>query len=174
MESGSNRSRNILIGVVVIIIIILSAIFLIRRAQSSNQNSLNLPTFTPISQFQQQLQTNFGIKVPASAVKADLVDINRGNQMGLVTLDKSNGQNVYTVIANLNDPSSGYFYQAWLINDSTKTADIISLGKLNLAKGGWLVNYSSIKDLSDHKKVWVTLEKIADNTPEKHILEGSF
>ncbi len=172
MNEDTNRSRNILIGVVVVIIIVLVAIFFIRRNQDSSSNLVNknIPFPTPISSFQQSLQNNFGITIPSAATKADLVDVTGGGQVGLVTLEKSNGQNSYTVIANLEDPNRGYFYQAWLVNGN----ETISLGKLSIAKGGWLTNFNSSKDLSDHKKVWVTLERSDDSTPEKHILEGSF
>jgi hypothetical protein len=164
-----DRSRNILIGTAVIIIIILVAIFLIRR--QGNAPVVEAPVIpTPVSSYQQSLQNNYGITVPSSAIKSDLRDVTGNNQMGLATLDKETNQNEYTIIANLVNPDSGYFYQAWLINGN----DVISLGKLQVGKAGWLINYTSTKDLSDHKAVWVTLEKVYDNTPEKHILEGSF
>jgi hypothetical protein len=171
MDNTSYRSRNILVGVVVVIILILIAIFVIRRSQeAANLLKVNTHLPTPVSQFQQSLQDNFGITVPPTAIKSDLKDVSGGSQMGLATVDKQNSQNTYTVIANLEDPTSGYFYEAWLVNGT----DTIPLGKLNVAKGGWLINYSSSKDVSDHKTVWITLEKVDDNTPEKHILEGSF
>lgn len=167
---NSNRTRDILIGLAIIIIIILIAVYLIRRGQVA-QVSTSSPFPTPVSQFQQELQNNFGITVPSSAIKADLKDVSGGNQVGLATIDK----NAYTVIANLNDPPSGYFYQAWLIrgNPGDTNYDAISLGQLSLEKGGWLVNYISPNDLTDHKKVIVTLQHF-NNTPETHVLEGSF
>lgn len=167
---NKDKTRDVLVGVAVLIIFILIAIFLIRRNPNTSVSDLNSPLPTPVSAFQQNLQNNFGITVPSSALKSDLKDVTGANQIGLVTLDKTSGNNIYTVIANLENPASGYFYQAWLVNGN----DTISLGKLVVAKGGWLVNYTTSKDLSDHKSVWVTLEKTNDNTPEKHILEGSF
>lgn len=169
-SSNGNRTRDILIGLVVVIIIILIAIFIIRRRQTPAITTNNLPFPTPVSSFEQNLQNNFGITVPSTAIKANLNDVTASNQTGLATSDKEGNQNVYTVIANLNDPTPGYFYQAWLVNGN----DYIPLGKLDIAKGGWIVNYTSARDLSDHKAVWVTLEKTNDPTPEKHVLEGSF
>jgi Anti-sigma-K factor rskA, C-terminal len=166
----SDRTKNVAFGIAIVIIIILIAFFLIRRNQSPSLITVNSPLPTPVSSLEQDLQNNFGITVPTSAQKADLKDITGGSQMGLATLDKVNGQNEYTVIANLEDPQPGFFYQAWIVNGG----DYVSLGKLTLAKGGWLINYNTTKDLSDHKSVWVTLEKVFDNTPETHVLEGSF
>ncbi|SRR5258708_7551801 len=168
---SKDKRRDTLIGLAVAIVIILVVIFLVRRHQEAiNSVVVSSPIPTPVSVYQQQLKDNFGIVVPDTAVKADLKDVSGGSQMGLATLDKQNGQNVYTILANLDDPATGYFYQAWLVNGN----NVISLGQLNIEKGGWLVNYSTLKDLSDHKNVWVTLERVNDNTPEKHILEGSF
>jgi hypothetical protein len=90
--------------------------------------------------------------------------------MGLATLENQNGKFVYTVIANLEDPTPGYFYQAWIVNGK----DNVSLGQLSVEKGGWITNFTSSKDLSDHKTIWITLERANDNIPEMHILEGSF
>lgn len=171
-----NRGRNILITAVIFIITVLIVIFLIRRSRNTNNLSLNPILPTPTSNFQQELKDNFGIVVPTNATKIDLNDVSGGNQIGLATLDKENNQNVYSVIANLEDPTSGYFYQAWLVRGSVGDAnyDLVSLGKLYLAKGGWMTSYTTTKDLSDHKTIWVTSEKTFDSAPEKHILEGSF
>jgi len=168
---GSNdRARNILVGVVVLIIIVLVAVFLIRRRGAENLISVNSPLPTPVSTFQENLQNDFGITLPATATKADLHDVNGGSRAGILTKDNEAGQYVYTVIADLEDPAPGYFYQAWLVKDS----DYVSLGKLSIAKGGWMVTMRTTRDLSDHRSVWVTSEKVFDNTPETHVLEGSF
>lgn len=176
MESGSNRTRNVLVGVVLVIVFLLIIIFFIRRGQTSNEVPIFSPYPSTTSNYSQELQNNFGITLPSSAVKADLKDVTGGNQMGIATSDKENGQNVYTILANLQDPQSGYFYEAWILRGKPGDSnyDLVSLGRLNLAKGGYLVNYSTSKDLSDHKNIWVTLENVLDNTPHQHILEGSF
>src|SRR5258708_2021171 len=113
----TNRSRNILAGIVLVIIIILIIIFLIRNRENPKivVNNSPLPFPSATSSYEGQLQNNFGITVPSTAIKADLRDGSGGNQMGLVTLDKENEQNVYTVLANLEEPVSGYFYEGWLV-----------------------------------------------------------
>lgn len=175
----TDGARNVLVGIVVFIVVVLIILFLVRRSQ--NSSSVAVPVYSPLptslSLYRQQLQNNFGITVPSSATTADLKDVTGGNQMGLTTLDKSAGVNDYTVLANLNDPNAGYFYQAWLVRGTTGSSDfdVISLGTLSIAKGGWLIDYKSSKDLSDHKTVWITEERYATNTPAgKHILEGFF
>src|SRR3989344_5249560 len=51
---------------------------------------------------------------------------------------------------------------------------VISTGRPQLTKGGWTLSFESKVDYSDHSKVIITLEKKADNTPEKVIIEGNF
>lgn len=163
-----DNQRNILIGIAVIIIIILLVIFLVRRRQQSPLITVNSPLPTPTTSFEDNLQNNFGITVPTNATRADLKDVTGKNQMGLLTIDKENGQSKYTVIANLEEPAGGSFYQAWLVNGTNR----ISLGKLSVAKAGWMVNYDTATDLSSYKTIWITLEKVNDANPETHILEG--
>ena len=68
-----------------------------------------------------------------------------------------------------NDPEAGFFYNAWLEKDG----NVVSLGKLQAAKGGWLLEYDNIQ-YSDYKNIIISLEKVNDNKLEKRILEGSF
>jgi len=75
-----------------------------------------------------------------------------------------------TILAGLPDPKTGYFYQGWIVNGTT----YLSLGKLRVAKGGYLVDFRSTTNYSNIKNVVVTLEKVFNNTPETRILEGSF
>src|SRR5258708_33141580 len=96
----TNKRRDTLVGLAVFILIILLAIFLVRRHQEAVSLVNNSPVPTSVSVYQQQLQNNFGIVVPDTAIKADLKDVSGGNQMGFTTLDKATGQNVYTGLAN--------------------------------------------------------------------------
>ena len=45
---------------------------------------------------------------------------------------------------------------------------------MRLAKGGYILEFSSTTDYSDHQQVVITHELVADATPEDHVLEGSF
>lgn len=175
LMDSENRNRNILVGIVFLIVVILIVIFLIRRKQPEIIN-VNSPLPTATTSYEQKLQNDFGITVPTTAVKTDLSDVSGGSQMGIATKDRDNGQNVYTIIANLNDPQQGYFYQGWLVrgNLGESNYDLVNLGRLTSGKGGWIVSYSTTNDLSDHKSVWVTLESFSTNTPHQHVLEGSF
>ncbi len=169
----SNR-RDILIGAAILVIIIL-AIYLIRRPAIFNTVTVS-PVPSAISEFEQKLEDQFNIKVPDNVEKIELKDVTGGISQGIATRIYENNVFEHTVIADLTDPDSGYFYQGWLMrgNPGDTNFGYVSTGKLESEKGGYMVNIRVNKDLRDYKKVVVTLERVADNTPEKHILEGSF
>lgn len=95
---------------------------------------------------------------------------------GLATRIFENGKFVFTVLANLPDPQPGYLYQIWLVKGSPTDPDynVVSMGSLRLAKGGYLLDSEGNIDYSDHGSVIVTLEKTVTKVPGQHILEGSF
>lgn len=161
------RGRDIAIGIVILIVGLL-VIYLFRHRSATNPIASPVPT--QISAFQQSLQNNFNITVPDNVAKADLKNTTDSQVQGIATADTQNGKHAYTVIADLEDPAPGYFYEGWLVNGN----DMVPMGILYSGKGGWMVTLDTAKDLGDHKTVWVTLERINDKTPEKHILEGSF
>lgn len=160
------KTRDIVTGLIVLVILI-AGVLLIRNAR--NKSLTNVPSPTP--SIEQQVTQKFGnLTIPANADKADLTDVSGGQGMGEAARTFENGKFSLTVLADLPSPKAGYFYQGWIFNG---TADI-SLGKLRIAKGGYLIDFTSTKDYSSYSKVVVTLEKVFDNTPETHILEGSF
>jgi hypothetical protein len=66
------------------------------------------------------------------------------------------------ILADLPTPAAGQYYQGWLGNGQK----LVLIGTLNNAKGGWILDYSSVK-YPGYNQVVVTLAG-------KHILEGSF
>lgn len=157
--------RDIIIGAV-ILLLVLAGIYLIRRPRVNSST----PTPTPISQFEQRVGNEFNIQIPDNVERIDLKD-SKGEVTGIATRIYENGQYVATVLADLPDPQPGYFYQAWAYKSDS---EFISLGTLRLAKGGYLVEYTSTTNYPDHKKVVVTLERVRDNKPETKVLESSF
>ena len=121
---------------------------------------------------EQKIQDKFGgITIPQDVDKADLKDISGESGLGMVTRKYSDGKFEITILADIPAPSAGYFYQGWILKDDSA---FLSLGKLGIAKGGFILDFTSAKDYSDYKKVVVTLEKTLDQSPEKSILEGSY
>jgi hypothetical protein len=83
-----------------------------------------------------------------------LKDVTGGVGMGIATRSE--------ILADLPDPTNGQYYQVFLEKDG-KT---VLLGRLEKAKGGWILNYNSAK-FPGYNKVIITVGTT-------HILEGSF
>ena len=81
-----------------------------------------------------------------------------------------------TILADLPDPNSSEFYQGWLQkgNEWDEDYSMISLGKMTLAKGGWMLNFQSTTDYSEYDKALVSKEKTFDKNLEESVLEGTF
>lgn len=144
------KTRDVVIGLIVLVVLV-SAAFLIRRGLT--KKTLTVPTPTP--SVQQQIENSFGgITIPAGIEKTDLVNVSGGEGVGIATKTE--------VLANLPDLEAGQSYQVWLQKDDKK----VLLGKMRIAKGGWILEYDSSK-YPGYNKIIVTLG-------DKNILEGSF
>ncbi len=162
--------RDIIIGVVIFAILV-GAVFFFRRQKKGPE----LP-ITPPPSVEDKIEKSFNIELPDDVDKATLKDVSGGDSSGISTRKYANGKFTHTALADLPDPDSGEFYEGWLVRGNPGEANFsfISTGKMRVAKGGWLLEFQSSKDFSDYKMVVVTLEKVDDKKPEKHILEGSF
>ena len=119
-----------------------------------------------------ELAKRMGVVFPDDVEKTDLKDVTGGTGTGLATRKWAGGTFTHSVLAGLTDPEKGSWYESWLVGE--EPSDFIYTGKLRMAKGGWVLDYTSKTDLTDHRKVMVTLEKVDDRKPETKILEGSF
>lgn len=159
------KTRDVVIGFVILVVLIAGAL-VIRNARNAKTTNVPLPT----PNFK-QIESKFpSLTVPANADRINLNSVNGATGMGESFRTYSNDRFSLTIMADLSAPKAGYFYQGWIANAKS----FVSLGKLSLAKGGYLSEFGANKDYSDYKKVVVTLEKVYDATPETHVLEGSF
>jgi hypothetical protein len=149
--------KDVAIGFAIILIVILGA-YLYRRSRTPKV----LPTPTSVAiEFQKKLEDDFKYDIPDDANTYELKDVTGGDSRGVAT-DKE-------VLADVSDPKSGYFYQGWLEKDS----NLVSVGKLQLSKGGWLLQFDKTK-LPDADRIVISLERYSDNKIETRVLEGSF
>jgi hypothetical protein len=160
MKNLQGRGREITIGAIILVVLAGGFLFfksrqkLLTVPQASNQPS--------IQTIEQSIKDKFNLTVPDNVEKTALKDISGGDGNGIATRTE--------ILVDLADPEPGTFYQAWLGNASGK---LVSLGKLVMAKGGWLLEYDS-SNYSGYNKVVVSQEKVFDNNIEEHVLEGSF
>lgn len=149
--------KDVVIGFVIILIIIVGAFY---YKKINNPKVLPLPTPVEIS-YQEDLESSFKYDIPDGVDSIELKDISGGNGRGIATNKE--------ILVDIEDPAVGYFYEGWL----EKSDNLISLGKLKIAKGGWLLEYDGSKYL-EYEKIIISLEKVFNNKIEKRILEGSF
>jgi hypothetical protein len=144
------RLKNIVITFLILIIFVVGVLVIFKK---SKNKGLVVPTATP--SIQQKIESKFkGLTIPADAEKVELKDVSGGNGMGLAMRGE--------ILADLPILTEGQFYQAWLEKDGKE----VLIGKLEIAKGGWILNYDSSK-YPGYNKVIITLGTT-------HILEGSF
>ena len=164
------RARDIVTGFIVLIVLIAGVLWF-KNLKNRKVVTVPTPTPTPTSTIEKQITGKFGdLKIPANADKADLMDVSGGVGLGEAVRIYQNGKFSLTILADLPDPKTGYFYQGWIVNGTT----YLSLGELRVAKGGYLVDFISTTNYSNVKNVVVTLERVFNNVPETRILEGSF
>ena len=156
------KRRDIVIGFLVLVVLA-GVVYWVRKPKV-------VPQVESQPSVEQKIEDSFKLQIPEDVDKSELSDVSGGSSSGIATRKFENGKFSHSVLADLPDPESGKFYQGWLV----KGDDMVSTGRLNVAKGGYLLEFESVTDYSDHKGILVTLEEKSDNTPEKHILEGSF
>jgi hypothetical protein len=143
------KGRDVLIAFIVLVVII-AAVLIVGKKKV---NILSVPSATPT--ILQQIQSKFsGLTIPQGEPNIDLKDVSGGAGMGIATRSE--------ILADLPTPSAGQYYQGWLGNGQK----LVLIGTLKNAKGGWILDYSSVK-YPGYNQVVVTLAG-------KHILEGSF
>lgn len=156
--------KDIIIGFIIIAVVV-SGAFLYRKLK--NPKISLAPTPASIS-FQKDLEDSFKYDIPDDVGSIELKDVSGDPPAG----EAGNGRGIATkneVLADIEDPATGYFYQAW----TEENGNFVSLGKLQMVKGGWLLDYSNLK-LDNAEKIVISLEKDYDAKMEKRILEGSF
>ena len=105
--------------------------------------------------------------------KAILADVSGGNGTGKAFVLRKNGKLYFTASATLPEPVAGTFYEGWLAVKGANPAQFTSTGKLEKQKdGSYETSYSSSNLYEGYDFVVITWEKVDDQKPEKHILEG--
>ncbi len=164
--------RDIVIGL--LFLIILSGVVIWRaRINSKNKEELIVPQTLSV---EDQLEERFNLKIPEDVDKVELKDVTGGTASGIATRKFENGKFELSILSDLSDPTEGKFYQAWLVkgNEGEEGYTTVSLGKLILAKGGWILNYNSKTDYRENGRVLVSLEKVLDKNLEAKVLDGKF
>ena len=153
MRSKFNR-KDVFVGLV-ILVALAGILYLVTKPKTK-------PLVIPDSKkIEETIESKFKLTIPDDIEKADLADVSGEGLAGIATRGE--------ILADLPDPSGKEFYQAWL----KKGEELVSLGKLRVAKGGWMIEYSAAK-YPDFETVLVSRETVFDSKLETRLLEGSF
>lgn len=139
-------------------------------------NSLT-PSPSPFVQgIEQNIQERFRVTLPENVDKAELKDVSGGNGSAIATKKYENNRFDSTVLADLPDPADGKPYHAWLTRgtEDQDEYEVVYMGTLQIAKGGYIVDYQNTLDLSGFTQVIVSRDKTPDNKPQNILLQGSF
>ncbi len=124
---------------------------------------------------QRQIEEKFNTQVPEGADRAELKS-NDIEGRALATRETTGEATIISILADIPDPTAGSFYQAWIIRgeERDENFDRISLGRLRVAKGGFVTEFTSERDLSEYNNLLISRETTQDSEPEETALEGSF
>lgn len=147
--------RDVLAGLLILVVLVV-VIYMFAKPNVP-KTPFTIPTPAP----EEVIENKFKLQIPDDVEKTDLNDVSGGTGSGIATRSE--------VLVDLPDPEAGKFYQAWLEKDGK----LVSLGKMTVAKGGWLVSYNS-SSYPGYNKVIISLETKLDANMEVKVLEGSF
>jgi len=164
-----NRERWI--GVAVVLLVV-GGFLMLRGGNGQGLDEAALGEGIEIEERASEFAKQMGVTLPEDVEKASLADVSGGEGSGIATRDFVEGSFSHSVLAAVPEPVAGSWYEGWLVRPDP--FDVVYTGKLRVAKGGWVLDYTANEDLTDHTQVVVTLEKVDDQKPEAHILEGSF
>jgi hypothetical protein len=161
------KRRDIVIGIVLLAAIV--GLFYLRNRRQAEE--MRVPEQEVSSEStEQRIEEIFNTDIPDDVEKAELKAVDDGDGSAIATRKEEEGSREFAVLADLPDPETGKFYEAWLVKDDEQ----VSLGGMRVAKGGWVLETTSTRDLGGFDKVVVSLESSRDNEIEDSVLEGEF
>lgn len=165
--------RDIVIGAIVLLI--LGGVLYVRSRNT--QNDLKVPEAqTEGASTEKELEDKFNITIDDDAPKAELKSVDGGDASGIATKTEENGDHTVMVLADLPEPTTGTSYYGFLVKgeEGDDEYHALSVGRLTSAKGGYMLNFQSKTDYSDHGKVVISEEKSVSTSISKPVLEGTF
>lgn len=174
-------NKNLGIGLVVVVVLIILGGWLIGQssqkppAQSISQNSPIPQASAPESSEEAMMKKKMEVMELAmkdqTSKKGELKDVSGGTSSGMAYNLRKNGKLLHTATGKLPDPPAGQFYEGWIVNKATSKLE--DSGKLEKQKDGtYEVSKEFDQEFSGYDFIVITLEKVDDMKPEKHILEG--
>lgn len=161
-----------LFNIILVLALLVGGYYYFYNQDNSSDTNLEADIESVMKKFEESLITG----IPEDSEKINLKDVVGGVSSGIATRLVVNGDFSHYVVADLPEPEGSTFYEGWLVRGELGDSNFkfISTGRMSSVKGGYVLNFESSIDYTDFDQAVITLETISDETPEKHILEGSF
>ncbi|MFC1649646.1 hypothetical protein ACFL2C_02985 [Patescibacteria group bacterium] len=116
------------------------------------------------------IEESFQLEIPEDVEKVELQGTQ--NSKAIATRDIRDGVTELTILADLPD---GEYHAALVLgSEGDDNFEILPLGNLGLAKGGYLIDHQSDSDLSEYNRIIVSSNPITSDIPEDLVFDGSF
>lgn len=175
----NDRTKQI-VGAVIVVAILVGGVMLVRR---NRQDEMVMPEINlePTKQMVQELplpmteteKLAIEEKFVSEGVEMTVLkDVAQGQAVGTGWRHVDESEFVHKVEASgLVETDKGFFYEGWLVGKD----GFFSTGRMAVVNGKGSLYYTADEDKSEFTGVVITLEpEDGDESPDKHILEGSF
>lgn len=163
---------------IVALVFFVILLFFIRK-NFIEERSVSFVSPVPKQEITQEVTQEEGSSVLAEKAKLEVATLKSFTDLSLegsATRSTEGEKFTLSIDATLPDFERGSFYQVWLVKSRYGTPDFDYFAVGTLVKVGEKYNleFSEEADYSQFKTVVITQEKVEDDTPEVHVLEGSF
>jgi len=165
------KTKDLIVGIVILAILGVVIYF-----WQTNKRELQVPEPTTNPLVQEEIEERFNVVLPEDAEKIQLNDAKGEDATAIATRSFTDENFTLTILASLPVPKEGSYYQGWIVRGEEGESDyaVLTLGRLSVAKGGYVLEFEASKDYSNYDKVVVSEELVPDKEIEEIVLEGSF
>ena len=128
---------------------------------------------TQKAELMREISQGSGLAGEEGVLTAELRDVAGGDSVGAANLLRKDNTLTLEILAKMQDPEEGQFYEGWLVQ-KLPTTKLLSAGSLEKAEEGtYKLVHTANADYPTYNFVIVSIETIKDDIIETHILEGS-
>ena len=167
------------IFIVALVFFVILLFFIRKNFIEQKQKAVSFVSPIPKQEITQEVTQEEGPSVLAEKAKLEVATLKSFTDLSLegsATRSTQGKKFMLSIDASLPDTESDTFYQVWLVKSryGTPDFDYLAVGKLVKVGEKYNLEFSEEADYSQFKTVVITQEKVEDNTPEVHVLEGGF
>lgn len=155
----------------VVLVVIGLGVFLYRQSRVETEVVTEETQEQRVSKRADEVLERFKAQVPEDATRIDLKDVSGGEGAGVVTRRVEAAGEQVSIMVGLPDLETGEAYVAYLASDAQEP-ELLKLGQLRQAKGGFLLDTVVKQSLDTYSKVRIIKEFTGSDNSEQVVLEG--